>query len=153
MPIGKTDFNASIRDKLHSFKIGTKNKNIKFYFSDFAVVKEFELSKNDFVYCDPPYLITNAVYNSANSQNNNSWNDSQECKLLDTLEFLHNNGVKFALSNVLSKEGKENTILASWIKKHKFKVIDIDYHYRSASYNKKNRQSHEREVLVLNYDV
>lgn len=153
MPVGKTDFNASIRDKLHSFKIGTKNKNIKFYFSDFSVVKEFELSKDDFVYCDPPYLITNAVYNLANSQNNNSWTESQEHKLLDTLEFLHNNGVKFALSNVLSKEGQENTILINWIKKHKFKIIDIDYHYRSSSYHKKNRQAKEREVLVLNYDI
>ena len=153
MPIGKTDFNASIRDKLHSFKVGTKNKNIKFYFSDFSVVKEFELSKNDFVYCDPPYLITNAVYNMANSQNNNSWNDFQERKLLDTLTFLHQNGVKFALSNVLSKEGLENTILIDWIEKHKFNVLDIDYHYRSSSYHKKNRQSHEREVLILNYGI
>ena len=153
MPAGKTDFNASIRDKLHSFKVGTKNKNIKFYFADFTVVKEFELSKNDFVYCDPPYLITNAVYNNANSQNNDAWTEVQERKLLDTLEFLNDNGVKFALSNVLSKEGRENTILINWIKKHKFKVVDIDYHYRSSSYNKKNRQSHEREVVVINYDV
>ena len=153
MPIGKTDFNASIRGKLHSFKEGIKNKNIKFYFSDFSVVKEFELSQNDFVYCDPPYLITNAVYNSANTQNNDSWTDSQEDKLLNTLEYLHNNGVKFALSNVLSKEGKENKILTEWIKKHKFRVIDIEYHYRSSSYHKKNRQSNEREVLVLNYDI
>lgn len=153
MPIGKTDFNASIRDKLHSFKVGTKNKNIKFYFSDFSVVKEFELSKDDFVYCDPPYLITNAVYNSANSQNNDSWTDAQEYKLLDMLDFLHNSGVKFALSNVLSKEGIENIILINWIEKNKFKVIDIDYHYRSSSYHKKNRQSKEREVLVINYDL
>ncbi len=153
MPVGKTDFNVSIRDKLHSFKLGTKNKNIKFYFADFAVVKEFDLGDTDFVYCDPPYLITNAVYNSANTQNNQSWGEQQEKALLATLEYLHNNGVKFALSNVLSKEGRTNDILLAWIKKHKFNVIDIDYHYRSSSYNKKNRQSNEREVVVLNYVV
>lgn len=153
MPIGKTDFNASIRDKLHSFKIGTKNKNIKFYFSDFSVIKEFELSKNDFVYCDPPYLITNAVYNLANSKNNNPWTEEQEKALLKTLEYLHKNNVKFALSNVLSKENMENKILIDWIKLHDFKIVDIDYHYRSSSYHKKNRQAKEREVLILNYDI
>jgi len=146
MPIGKTDFNGSMRDKLKSFKQGTSGKNIKFYLADFSIVKEFELGKNDFVYVDPPYLITNAVYNE-----NAGWGEQQEKKLLETLDYLHKTGVKFALSNVLSKEGKTNTILASWIKKNGFKVIDINYHYRSASYNKKNRGANEKEIVVLNY--
>lgn len=148
MPIGKTDFNGSIREKLSSFKKGTNNKNIKFYLADFTIVKEFELTENDFVYIDPPYLITDAVYNETYS-----WNEDQEKNLLETLDFLNSTGVKFALSNVLSKEGKINKILNKWIKKNFFKVIDINYHYRSSSYNKKNRQANEREVLILNYEV
>ena len=147
MPIGKTDFNGNIRDKLKSFKNGTNGKNIKFYLADLEIVKEFELGKNDFVYIDPPYLITNAVYNE-----NDGWGERQEKRLLETLNYLHKTGVKFALSNVLSKEGRINTILESWIKKNGFKVVDINYHYRSASYNKKNRQANEREVVVLNYE-
>lgn len=148
MPIGKTDFNGSIRDKLSSFKKGTNNKNIKFYLADFSIVKEFELTENDFVYVDPPYLITDAVYNETSG-----WNEDQERKLLETLDFLNSTRVRFALSNVLSKEGRTNEILSKWIKKNHFKVVDIDYHYRSSSYNKKNRQANEREVLVLNYEV
>lgn len=148
MPIGKTDFNGSIRDKLTSFKKGTNNKNIKFYLADFTIVKEFELTKNDFVYIDPPYLITDAVYNETYS-----WNEGQEKNLLETLDFLNSTGVRFALSNVLSKEGKINEILDKWIRKNFFKVIDINYHYRASSYNKKNRQANEREVLILNYEV
>ncbi|MDR1027592.1 MAG: Dam family site-specific DNA-(adenine-N6)-methyltransferase [Rickettsiales bacterium] len=148
MPVGKTDFNGSIRDKLHSFKQGTLNKNIDFHRSDFSVVKELGLGKGDFVYIDPPYLITNAVYNE-----NDSWNEKKETELLKTLDFLHARNVRFALSNVLSKSGKENSILAKWVKKNKFKIIDIDYHYRSASYNKKNRQANEREIVVLNYGL
>lgn len=148
MPIGKTDFNGSIREKLSSFKKGTNNKNIKFYLADFSIVKEFELTENDFVYVDPPYLITDAVYNETSG-----WNEDQERKLLETLDFLNSTGVRFALSNVLSKEGRTNEILSKWIKKNHFKVVDIDYHYRSSSYNKKNRQANEREVLVLNYEV
>lgn len=148
MPIGKTDFNGSIREKLHSFKAGTKNRNIKFYLADFSVVKEFELGGEDFVYADPPYLITNAVYNSTSD-----WDEGQENKLLDTLLFLHQRGVKFALSNVLCKEGRENVLLKKWVEKNGFEVVDIDYHYRSSSYHKKNRQANEREVMVVNYGV
>jgi DNA adenine methylase/adenine-specific DNA-methyltransferase len=147
MPIGKTDFNGSMRDKLRSFKQGTNGKNIKFYLADFSIVKEFELGKNDFVYVDPPYLITNAVYNE-----NDGWGEQQEKKLLETLDYLHKTDVKFAISNVLSKQGITNTLLASWIKKNRFKVIDINYHYRSASYNKKNRSANEKEIVVLNYE-
>ncbi len=151
MPVGKTDFNASIREKLHSFKQGIKNKNIKFYFSDFSVVKEFELSENDFVYCDPPYLISNAVYNNSNCQHS-AWTEYQEERLLDTLDFLSQKGIRFALSNILSKEGANNTILQKWIEKNNFSVVDIEYHYRSSSYHKINRKSNEREVVILNYD-
>lgn len=153
MPIGKTDFNKSLREKLHSFKTQIKNKNIKFYFADFSVVTEFELSPKDFVYADPPYLLTSAVYNNANSPQNNYWDENQEEKLLKTLTILHNNGVKFALSNILSKGNVENKMLSSWIKKHDFKINDINYHYRGASYHKKNREQKEREIIITNYNV
>ena len=147
MPVGKTDFNANMRDKLHSFKYGTQNKNIKYYVADFSIIKEFELTMNDFVYIDPPYLLSNAVYNE-----NNLWNDILEKKLLDTLSYLNSINIKFALSNILSKNDKANNILYNWVKDNKFMIIDIDYHYRSASYNKKNRSANEREVVILNYE-
>ncbi|GHT34076.1 hypothetical protein FACS189427_00760 [Planctomycetales bacterium] len=147
MPVGKTDFNASIRDKLTSFKKEVNKKHhIDFYCAEFGIVKEFGLSKKDFVYIDPPYLITDAVYNE-----NGAWDEQKEKELLEVLDFLHSTDVKFALSNVLRKEGIENKILSNWIKENKFHVIDIDYHYRSASYNKKNRQANEQEVVVLSY--
>jgi len=148
MPIGKTDFNNSIRNKLKSFKEGIKDKNIDFFVADFKVIKEFELSKNDFVYVDPPYLITDAVYNESGL-----WNDTKEKELLSLLSYLHTNKIKFALSNVLKKANKENTILLKWIKDNHFTVKDINYHYRSSSYNKKNRNANEREVLVMNYEI
>lgn len=147
MPVGKTDFNANMREKLHSFKCGTQNKNIKYYVADFSIIKEFELTKNDFVYIDPPYLLSNAVYNE-----NNLWNDFLEKKLLATLSYLDSINIKFALSNILSKNDKTNDILYNWIEDNGFTIIDIDYHYRSASYNKKNRSANEREVVILNYE-
>lgn len=148
MPTGKTDFNVSIRGKLSSFKDGTKNKNIDFYFADFRIIKELGLTHNDFAYIDPPYLITRAVYNE-----NGAWDEVKEKELLEILDYLTSINVKFALSNILSKEGQKNTILSKWVKKNNFKVIDINYHYRSSSYNKKNRTAEEKEVVVLNYGI
>ena len=149
MPVGKTDFNESIRKKLKSFKHGTNNKMIDFIQSDFKILKEFGLNRNDFVYIDPPYLITNAVYNESGAK----WNEVKEAELLAVLSHLDDKGIRFALSNVLRKGEKENTILSSWIKKNKFKTHYINYHYRSASYNKKDRGTPEEEALITNYNV
>jgi DNA adenine methylase Dam len=148
MPIGKTDFNKNKKQKLLSFKNGTKNKKIDFRMADFNVLQNLNYQENDFVYIDPPYLITTATYTE-----NNGWNNVSEFELLDCLSFLHKNNVKFALSNVLEKNGAKNILLGNWIKDNKFNIIDVDYHYISSSYNKKDRYAKEREILVTNYDV
>jgi DNA adenine methylase Dam len=148
MPIGKTDFNKNKKQKLLSFKTGTKNKNIDFQNSDFNIIKELNCKKDDFVYIDPPYLLTTATYTE-----NNGWNNLLEQELLDCLYFLHKSKIKFALSNVLEKNGAKNTILENWAIKNQFKIIDINYHYISSSYNKKDRYANEREILVTNYNV
>ena len=94
---------------------------------------------------DPPYLITTAVYNE-----NNGWSTELEYKLLDFLNYLIEINKPFILSNVLEKRGKTNEPLSYWLYKNKdlIEVIDIDYHYRSASYNKIDRNAAEREIIV-----
>ena len=46
-------------------------------------------------------------------------------------------------------------ILYDWLEKNKDKyfINEIEYDYRSASYNKKNRDGLEEEVLITNYKV
>ena len=106
----------------------------------------------EFVYADPPYLITDAVYNE-----NAGWNEKEERELLNLLDKLNKKGIKFALSNVLQKKklNIKNEILYNWLEKNKDKyfINEIEYHYRSASYNKKNRDGLEEEVLITNYKV
>lgn len=148
LPIGKTDFNGSIRKKIFSFKDGLKDKNIKFHCADMFMIQNMDLKHEDFVYIDPPYLITNAVYNESNG-----WSNRLEKNLLSYLDILNKNNVKFALSNILYKDGRENTILIDWIEKNNFIVTNINYHYRSSSYNKKNRNANEKEVVVTNYAI
>ena len=81
----------------------------------------------------------------------------EERELLNLLDKLNKKGIKFALSNVLQKKklNIKNEILYNWLEKNKDKyfINEIEYHYRSASYNKKNRDGLEEEVLITNYKV
>ena len=148
LPVGKTDFNKNNYCKLCAYNNRAKNINYEFINADFRSKKvENILLKADFVYCDPPYLITNAVYNE-----NNGWSEKKEYDLLNILKKIDYKGKKFALSNVLRKVGKENIILSDWIYNNHFVKHDINYHYRSSSYNKINRNSCEEEVLITNED-
>lgn len=53
---------------------------------------------------------------------------------------LNQQGARFALSNVLTHEGKENRILKEWVERNNYNVHDIfmDYHY--SNYQKKTKK-------------
>ncbi|MDD2577643.1 MAG: Dam family site-specific DNA-(adenine-N6)-methyltransferase [Bacteroidales bacterium] len=148
LPIGKTDFNKRNIEKLKSYIERVKNIQCSFVCGDFRDKKVQKiLMEADFIYADPPYLIGDAVYNE-----NGNWTEKTEQELIDLLEVLNKNKKKFAVSNVLRKVGLENKPLSDWIfNRSDLQVIDIKYHYRSASYNKINRDAKEREVLIKNF--
>lgn len=146
LPIGKTDLNKMNVQKIFEYINRTKDKKIEFKNMDFCNPNIYTLLNNvDFVYMDPPYLIGNAVYNT-------TWNNEKEYKLLEFLDYLLSHKINFALSNVISKVGATNEPLSYWCYKNKDKinVTHINYHYRSASYNKTNRNAKEQEVVVSN---
>jgi adenine-specific DNA-methyltransferase len=146
MPVGKRDFNNSIRKNLKSFITKLKTKNIEFINSDF---REFiiETNQNTLVYCDPPYFLGTASYNE-----NGGWTDKDEIDLLNYLAILDKNGVKFALSNVIEHKGKKNRILEAWIKDHKYKVHIIESNYNNSNYHKQEGNILKTtEVLITNY--
>ena len=150
LPIGKTDLNLSNVKKLKEYIERIQEINAEFICGDFESVKVQEIiMASDFTYMDPPYLITNAVYNESNK-----WNEDKEYALLNMLGTLLDNKKQFVLSNVLTKKGKRNEPLYYWTttRKSEIAIIDIDYHYRSASYNKINRNACEREVIILPKD-
>lgn len=152
LPVGKTDMNKSNRDKLEKYINACRNKKIEFICKDFKKISEKDFEDIEFVYADPPYLITDAVYNE-----NSGWGKNNEIALLNLLDKLHNKGIKFALSNILQKKNLniKNEILYNWLERNndKYFVNKIDYHYRSASYNKKNRNGLEEEILITNYKL
>lgn len=146
MPFGKSrsSFNPALREKFVTFANRLQEIDIHFFHADFRRAKLEQLCSNDFVYCDPPYLITVASYNE-----NGGWGEQDERALLDKLDEVNGAGVKFALSNVLESKGGENTILKCWA--NRYKVNYLDHTYSNCSYHKKDKGSKDVEVLIVNY--
>lgn len=146
MPFGKdrSRWNDAMKKNLINFQKAITDKDILFINKDFRELKIDKLNSNDFVYCDPPYLITCATYNEKDG-----WNEQCERNLLDLLDKLNENNVKFALSNVLFSKGKTNDILIEW--SEKYNVHHLDYTYSNCSYHTKDKTSKPDEVLITNY--
>ncbi len=147
LPIGKRDFNQKMYDKVSAFINTMHDQNASFLSKDFRKIHIANLTNKDFVYADPPYLITCAEYNERGG-----WTEKDETDLLALLDDLTNRRVKFALSNVIESKGKENTILKQWIESRpNYKMIELNYSYNNSSYQRQNKEKKTREVLVINY--
>lgn len=66
LPVGKRDFNAKMREKLARFMDVIKRQDCVFLNRDFRKMDFLSLKPGDFLYADPPYLITCAAYNEKN---------------------------------------------------------------------------------------
>lgn len=146
MPFGKerSQWNENMKNNLINFHRRIKEKDIVFLNKDFRQLKVDKLGINDFVYCDPPYLITCATYNEKDG-----WNQECEEDLLKLLDELNTKKIKFALSNVLYSKGKTNDLLIGWSKK--YNVHHLDYTYQNCNYHTKDKTNKSDEVLITNY--
>lgn len=146
LPPGKRDFNQKMHDKLKAFIVAIHNQNATFTNFDFTSMDYSDLKSDDFVYADPPYLITCASYNEQDG-----WNEDKEKQLLSILDELSFRGIHFALSNVLESKGTTNKILLNWINdRPDYKLIDLNYTYSNANYQRRNKDIKSREVLIIN---
>ncbi len=149
LPAGKTDLNKSNLRKLEEYIKRVGEISCKFICEDFRSekVKDILLAA-EFVYADPPYLLGKAVYNE-----NGSWTQDNERDLITLLKMLDESKVSFALSNVIEKAIPkiENKLLKEWVSNNEhLRILNMNTHYRSSSYNKKNRNAGEQEVLIVN---
>lgn len=148
LPVGKRDFNSKMANKLSDFIDRIQEQNCKFTCKDFREFDIDSFGENDFVYVDPPYLITCATYNEQGG-----WGEQDEKDLLAFLDKLTDKKIRFALSNVLRSKGKENAILISWLDKNagRYKAIPLNYNYSNSNYQTKDKSSSSEEVLIVNY--
>lgn len=140
LPVGNVDFNKNVVNALSNYFDFVQNKKIKLTSKDFRTYfVNRNYSENDFVYLDPPYLITASEYNKL-------WDEKAEADLLDLIDDLNKKGVKFALSNVTHYNGSKNDQLINWMKKYKAHKIESNY----INYHN-NGKKQIKEVLITNY--
>ena len=148
LPVGKRDFNSKMRNKLMLFSEELKSKDVQFIKKDFREISLDDFSQDTFIYCDPPYLITNATYNE-----NGMWTEKEEKDLLEFLDKANEKGFRFALSNVLKSKNKKNDILYNWIESKGYYCNSLNKSYSNSNYHRKNKNSISEEVLITNYPV
>lgn len=143
MPFGKdrSSFNPTLRTRFCKFVEKLQGTNIELMNDSFEkVLADFALTESDFVYADPPYLNSSASYNE-----NGGWTVEQEQLLLNELDKLNTQGIKFALSNNLKYE---NHLLVDWMQKYHIHYLNCDY--SNCNYHKKDKTSGQ-EILITNY--
>ena len=108
LPVGNVDFNRNVVDALNRYFGNVKKANIEINNLDYLeFLKKVKPTEKDFLYFDPPYLITFSEYNKL-------WNESNEIDLITTLDKLNESGIRFAVSNGRNYKEKENKTFNDW---------------------------------------
>jgi DNA adenine methylase len=142
LPVGNVDFNKNVQMALEGYFSFVNKKNIKFFNMDYQeFIKKVKPTKNDFIYLDPPYLLSFSEYNKY-------WNENEEKKLIKLLEFLNKCKTKFAVSNVIKYKNKENVEFSNWAVN--YNILNIKSNYISYHDNTIKEFS---EILVTNYET
>ena len=140
IPVGNVDLNNNVIGALKEYFSTVEHRSVSYTCQDFRLFLKTKFQKEDFIYFDPPYLITFSEYNKL-------WNEKNETELLLLLDKLNNKGVKFALSNVTYYKGKSNDYLIKWMGKYNYFKIKSNY----ISYHNNGTKKIE-EVLITNYE-
>lgn len=110
------------------------------------ILRNTDFKQNDFIYLDPPYLNTEAVYNEKRAFG--GWNIKNDYELFDELDKLNSKGIRWALSNVKENKGKKNKHLIKWANENNYRIIGMNKNYTALG--KGNSNSYE--VCIINYE-
>lgn len=141
LPVGNVDLNQNVIKALKHYFDFCLKKEVFFYTLDFRdYFKIWNFTNNDFIYLDPPYLISHSEYNKL-------WTETDEKDLLTILDELNAKNIKFAISNLIGHKGQKNIIFEKWAEK--YNVYEISSNY--LDYHNNTPKEFHREVLVTNY--
>lgn len=145
----RSSFNSRMENNLIKFLDIIKKDDFYFTNIDFNDFDFSMINGEDFVYCDPPYLITTGSYNDG-KRGFKGWTELEENQLLYKLDELNRRNIKFALSNVIEHKGKSNNILKNWVENMGYKVHYMDINYANSNYQTSSKGG-SVEVLITNY--
>lgn len=150
----KNEFNASNGNTSYNEKNLQQLKDMQKCFKNVIVLNKNvfdlnfdELKESDFIYFDPPYLNTTAVYNEKRAFG--GWDINDDYKMFDVLEELDKRGVKWGLSNVFENRNVKNKHLIEWCDKNKWVVYHLNRNYNPFSRGNSNND----EVYICNYEL
>ena len=144
MPIGNQYFNPEKHTKkiVDGCRFFNQN-NVYLTNRDYKEVGLNRLTNKDFVYIDPPYTNTLAIYNEQQG-----WGVEDDYKLFALCDNLTSKGIKWAMSNVFENKGVTNQHLINWVEGNGYNV----HHFNDFTYvscGKGNAKTDE--VLITNY--
>lgn len=136
---GKRTINDSTIQKLKDYIEVIKEKEINFVCGDYnSLFTNYPPTTEDFIYLDPPYLISEAGYNAY-------WSKRMEEDLYDLLDDLDSKNIRFVMSNLSQHKGVLNPYLHRIAK---YNIINLDYDYEKVA-RKKGGDS--MEIIVKNF--
>lgn len=142
---GKDRSSFSEKQKQNLYKVKQKvGTDIVVYSRSFANIDYSDFDEHDLIYFDPPYLASVGNYNDG-KRGFEGWTKKHEETLLELLDELDRNGMRWALSNNLKYE---NSLLNKW--KDKYNIHYLNGDYSNCNYQKKDK-SQDIEVLITNY--
>lgn len=145
---GISSLSQDFLSKLINFKKKTQN-NTEFTSKDFREVIDLSsLKENDLVYCDPPYLLSEAVYNEKRAFG--GWSKQDSIELFELLDEVATKGSNFALSEMLSSKGETNEVLLKWATDKGYSINYNNVKYLGVP-STHNNNKNSVEVLVTNY--
>lgn len=144
LPVGKRDLNARMLQKLRAFHACGVLPAADLTCLDFRDVAGADgYGTGDFVYADPPYLITLAAYNERGG-----WTEQDDADLMSLLDDASDAGARFAMSNVLEHNGRRNDRLAEWAEDRGYEVHHLNFDYNNSNYHSTAKNGVTDEVLI-----
>lgn len=136
---GRSRWNSAQKTKLLRTADRLAEEKPVFLCGDFRDFPYGELGAGDFLYADPPYLITGAAYNSG-------WTEKDDRDLADILCLLGARGVRAALSDVISHGDRVNALLSDLSRTHRTEHLSADY--TGSTWNRKGKLRSD-EILMF----
>lgn len=147
MPYGNRCYCEKHYEQIKQWCSLVKHKDITIKQQDaFYILNNTNFEKDDFIYLDPPYSNTLAIYNEKSTHG--GWSIEDDYRLFNILEELHKKGIKWGLSNVFKNKGHINSHLIDWCDKNGWNVYHLNFTYISLGKGNANSD----EVYICNYN-
>ena len=144
--VNRSSYNENIEQNLIAWH--PRLQQIEFLAQDFHDLNLIFLTPDDFVYADPPYLISCGSYNDG-KRGFEGWSAQDDLDLFNVLDKLNARHVNFAMSNVIEHKGMVNDNLNAWRAKYNTHILNADY--SNSNYHFSNRETHTIEGLITNF--